>query len=170
MACDGALVVALRDIGGKPWSPSFIAASGEKRYLHGAKQPGIYAAFGPKPTTTMYVAEGVATAKSISMAMDAPCAAAIDAGSLPTVAKAPRRKFDFAEKIGAAKLKDDDGSEYRVLVRIKNNIGHDGGGFRYDVEHADIGGGIIGSLPTKPWNRPSSCWSTVSLAAGRCRR
>lgn len=46
---------------------------------------------------------------------------------------------------GAAKLKDDDGSEYRALVRIKSNIGPDGGGFRYDVEHADIGGGIIGA-------------------------
>jgi putative DNA primase/helicase len=93
MRCDGALVAALRDTGGKLWSLSFIAANGEKRYLPGAKQPGIYAAFGRKPATAMYVAEGVATAKSISMAMDAPCAAAMDAGSLPAVAKALRQKF-----------------------------------------------------------------------------
>ena len=46
---------------------------------------------------------------------------------------------------GVAKLKDDDKNEYRALVRIKSNIGPDGGGFRYDVEYADIGNRIIGS-------------------------
>ena len=46
---------------------------------------------------------------------------------------------------GVAKLKDKDDKEFRVFVRIKNNIGPDGGGFRYTVEHVDIGGGVIGS-------------------------
>lgn len=46
---------------------------------------------------------------------------------------------------GVAKLKDDEGNEYRAFVRIKSNIGHDGGGFRYEVDYVDIGSGVIGS-------------------------
>jgi putative DNA primase/helicase len=46
---------------------------------------------------------------------------------------------------GAAKLKDEDGEEYRAFVRIKSNIGEDGGGFRYDVDYSDVGNGVIGS-------------------------
>ena len=93
MACDGALVVPLRDANRKLWSLSFIDTDGEKRFLPGRKQSGIYAAFGPKHSGGIYLAEGVATAKSISMAMNAPCVAAMDAGSLPAVAKAIREKF-----------------------------------------------------------------------------
>lgn len=33
----------------------------------------------------------------------------------------------------------------RVMVRTKNNLGPDGGGFKYDLEVVDLGGGISGS-------------------------
>ena len=38
----------------------------------------------------------------------------------------------------AAKVKDDDGNEYRVLARSKSNIGPDSGGFRYDIEQVEL--------------------------------
>ena len=43
--------------------------------------------------------------------------------------------------LGATKGEDDQ----RLLVRVKSNIGPDGGGFNYALEYPDLGGGVIGS-------------------------
>lgn len=45
----------------------------------------------------------------------------------------------------AAKTKDDDGEEKRILVRSKSNIGPDDGGFWYSIEQVEIGDGISAS-------------------------
>jgi putative DNA primase/helicase len=45
----------------------------------------------------------------------------------------------------AAKLKDEDEQEYRVFVRVKNNVGPDGGGFRYTLEAVEFPSGARGS-------------------------
>ncbi len=42
---------------------------------------------------------------------------------------------------GVTKGEDDE----RLLVRVKSNIGLDGGGFNYALEYPDMGGGVIGS-------------------------
>lgn len=46
---------------------------------------------------------------------------------------------------GAAARKTDDGGEERVFVRIKSNIGPDGGGFAYSLEFDDLDNGVTGS-------------------------
>jgi hypothetical protein len=52
---------------------------------------------------------------------------------------------------GTAKLPEDEGGG-RVLVRIKSNIGKDGGGFRYDVRPVEISGGITATRIE--WGQP----------------
>ena len=44
----------------------------------------------------------------------------------------------------AAKVKDEDGDEYRAFVRVKSNLGPDGGGFRYTLEPVEFASGIRG--------------------------
>ncbi len=47
--------------------------------------------------------------------------------------------------LAAAKIKNDDGTDGRLLARAKNNLGPDSGGFAYSIELADIGNGISAS-------------------------
>lgn len=47
--------------------------------------------------------------------------------------------------LAAAKIKNDDGTDGRLLARAKNNLGPDSGGFAYSLELAEIGGGISAS-------------------------
>jgi putative DNA primase/helicase len=44
----------------------------------------------------------------------------------------------------AAKVKDEAGEEYRAFVRVKSNLGPDGGGFRYTLEPVEFASGICG--------------------------
>jgi putative DNA primase/helicase len=45
----------------------------------------------------------------------------------------------------AAKMKDQAGTEYRAFVRVKSNLGPDGGGFRYTLEPVEFPSGVRGS-------------------------
>lgn len=45
----------------------------------------------------------------------------------------------------AAKMKDENGEEYRAFVRVKSNLGPDGGGFRYTLEPVEFPSGVRGS-------------------------
>jgi hypothetical protein len=44
----------------------------------------------------------------------------------------------------AAKLKDEPGDEYRAFVRVKSNLGPDGGGYRYTLESVGFPSGARG--------------------------
>ena len=44
----------------------------------------------------------------------------------------------------AAKLKDEAGEEYRAFVRVKSNLGPDGGGFRYTLQAVEFPSGARG--------------------------
>lgn len=48
----------------------------------------------------------------------------------------------------AAKVKDDDGKDKRILVRSKSNIGPDEGGFEYHIEQSEALPGIPASIVT----------------------
>lgn len=48
----------------------------------------------------------------------------------------------------AAKIRDGEGKDKRVLVRSKSNIGPDDGGFEYDIEQAQVLPGIHSSIVT----------------------
>ncbi len=94
MRCDGALVVPIRDGRGDLQSVQFIAPSGEKRFLPGARVQSCYFAIATKkPDEVLCIAEGVATGASIHAATAYPIAVAFDAGNLKPVAETLRGKY-----------------------------------------------------------------------------
>jgi DNA polymerase III delta prime subunit len=54
--------------------------------------------------------------------------------------------------LATAKVKRDDGTDYRLLARAKSNIGPDDGGFTYRLEQVDVRDGISASCVT--WGAP----------------
>lgn len=85
---DGRLLVPMR-IGDELHSLQRIDADGNKRFLSGGRKRGCYYAIG-KPTETLCVAEGFATAATIHEATGYPVAVAFDCGNLEPVAQALR--------------------------------------------------------------------------------
>jgi hypothetical protein len=56
--------------------------------------------------------------------------------------------------LGAAKIKEDDGTERRLLARAKSNIGPDGGGFSYALEQIPVHGHPDISASRVVWGAP----------------
>jgi phage/plasmid primase-like uncharacterized protein len=92
---DGKILVPLRDSDGKLWNLQRIDRDGNKLFPKGGRVKGLYSAFGQKlePEGTVVIAEGMATAASITEATKLPVAAAMYAGNLLAVGKALREKF-----------------------------------------------------------------------------
>lgn len=89
---DGQLVLAMRDAGGALHSLQRIDAKGDKRFLHGGRVAGCYFSIG-RPSESLCIAEGFATAASIHEATGQAVAVAFNAGNLLPVAKALRAKY-----------------------------------------------------------------------------
>ncbi len=88
------LVVPLIDIDKKVWNLQIITDKGTKLFLkHGRKQGCFHFLGKAKSCNIIAIAEGYATAASIYMAMNWPCAVAFDNGNLPVVANTLRQKF-----------------------------------------------------------------------------
>jgi phage/plasmid primase-like uncharacterized protein len=98
MACDGALVIALRDAAGEIQSVEFVAAGGEKRFLPGGRTAGAYAALGA-PGDPIIIAEGWATGAAIHEATGHAVRCAMSAGNLRAVAEAMRARAPHARII-----------------------------------------------------------------------
>mgnify|MGYP003617972871 CR=1 FL=1 len=98
------LLVPLRDVAGTLHSLQTIDASGQKRFLSGAKVQGCYHAIG-QPEGCMVVCEGFATGASIHMATGQAVACAMNAGGLQAVAMALHAKYPSLQIVIAA---DDD--------------------------------------------------------------
>jgi len=85
------------DENGKIWSIQYIRADGTKRFAKNARKEGCFHVVGGlsslNNTPTIIIAEGYATASSISMALRVPVVAAFDSGNLTHVAKALRARF-----------------------------------------------------------------------------
>ena len=92
LCVDGALVVPLRDMGGKIWSLEFILKDGTKRFLAGGRKRGCFCVLG-EITDTVCIAEGYATGASVHQATNLPIVIALDAGNLRPVAEAIRGKY-----------------------------------------------------------------------------
>jgi phage/plasmid primase-like uncharacterized protein len=100
------LVVPVRDIDGTLHSLQFIDASGGKRFLTGGrKREGCCVLGEIIDANVIVIAEGFATVATLHEATDFPVIAAFDAGNLPPVAVAVRRRFPAAKIVVAA---DDD--------------------------------------------------------------
>lgn len=100
------LLIPLRDADGMMHSLQAIYPDGDKRFQPGGRIKGCMHLIGqPQDDGVLVVAEGYATAASISEATGYPVAVAFNAGNLEAVALAIRRKYPSAALILAA---DDD--------------------------------------------------------------
>jgi phage/plasmid primase-like uncharacterized protein len=100
----GVLVVPAKNASGTLCSLQFIDKDGRKRFLKGAGKKGCYYAI-LGHGSTIYVAEGFATAASINEVTGCTAFVAFDAGNLQPVAKMVREKHPSAEVVICA---DDD--------------------------------------------------------------
>ena len=101
----GALLVPLRTIDGDLVNIQRIAPDGTKRFLKGGRVWQVFHIVGAKSITgasSLYIAEGIATACTASEALGVPVIAALNAGNLTPVAKALRTRFPLLEIVIAA--------------------------------------------------------------------
>ncbi|MCE7914614.1 MAG: DUF1738 domain-containing protein [Nitrosomonas sp. PRO4] len=98
----GDLLLAAQDIDDQIWSVQTIQPSGAKLFASGSRKEnnfhvvgnngqGLEAAINTAPT--IVIAEGYATADTLSQALDYPVIAAFDSGNLPKVAKDLHEKY-----------------------------------------------------------------------------
>jgi len=98
VGADGRLLVPMRDSAGILWNVERIApekptdGSTDKKGLYGGRRTGCYFGIG-KPSDSLCIAEGFATAASIHEATGQAVAVAFNAGNLLPVAKALRAKY-----------------------------------------------------------------------------
>ena len=86
---DGRLMVPLYTEDGELSSIQYISGDGDKKYHPGAATGGMFNIVGTlDDATTLYIAEGFATAATITQVMASPCVAAYSASNLVLVAKA----------------------------------------------------------------------------------
>ena len=95
LKCEGALIVAGHDEGGLISTLAFISPTGEKRFLPGGKKEGAFCMVGPTPAAggVICIAEGLATAASITAATGYPAATAFDAGNMAPVARIVAKRY-----------------------------------------------------------------------------
>ena len=86
------LVIPVRNTGGNICSLQFIDGGGNKRFLRDGAVSGNYHTIG-KPTDTLYLSEGYATAATIHEVTQCGVIVAFDVGNLKPVAKALKKKY-----------------------------------------------------------------------------
>ncbi len=107
--------IPVHDVEGKQWATQYIQEDGTKRFPKGSRKEGCFHAVGGMDSLAkapaIVVAEGYATAATLSEELGHSTVAAFDAGNLPTVAKELQGKFPEKPIIIAA---DDDYSQEQV--------------------------------------------------------
>ncbi|WP_250691317.1 toprim domain-containing protein, partial [Escherichia coli] len=85
------------DVQGKQWTMQYINEDGTKRFAKNARKEGCFHVVGGldalKESPVLIVAEGYATAGSITEATNMPTVAAFDSGNLEPVAKALKEAY-----------------------------------------------------------------------------
>ena len=92
---EGKLIVPMRDIDGKLWSIQTIDADGTKSFHKNGRVEGMHAIVGGAltPDSPIIIAEGFATAQTVSRAANLPVIAAFNAGNIAPVAQLYRDRF-----------------------------------------------------------------------------
>ncbi len=119
----GDLLLPAQDINGETWSVQTIQPSGAKFFATGSKKESNFHVVDSKnqgvaaldATPVIVIAEGYATADTLSKALDHPVVAAFDSGNLPKVALALHEKYPQKQIVIAG---DDDRSQ--EIVNSKN--------------------------------------------------
>ena len=113
------LCVPLYDVNGKIWSLQYIQEDGTKRFAKGSKKEGcfhaIYGERALKQAPVLVIAEGYATAATLSQTLGTATVAALTASNLEAVAKALHEKYPDKPIVIAG---DDDRS-------LKKNVGRE---------------------------------------------
>jgi putative DNA primase/helicase len=85
------------DVDGKQWTMQYIQEDGTKRFAKDSRKEGCFHPIGGmnalSAVPVLVIAEGYATAASLSEALGQATVAAFDSGNLPTVARALHEKF-----------------------------------------------------------------------------
>jgi putative DNA primase/helicase len=89
----GNLIIPITDIDGALWSIQTIKPNGEKRFLSGGRTKNCMCWIEGKQTDTLYIAEGWATAASVTTYTTRTAICAFNAGNLTNVAIAVRNKY-----------------------------------------------------------------------------
>lgn len=117
----GEILVPAQDIRGKIWTMQRIDAEGGKRFSKGGRKEGCFFVIGGfdalQRAKTIIIAEGLATAYSISKALNTPVVVAFDAGNLKAVSQSIREVFPTQKMLIAG---DDD---RHLEQQGKENIG-----------------------------------------------
>jgi putative DNA primase/helicase len=92
---EGKLIVPMRDIDGKLWSIQTIDADGTKSFYKNGRVEGMHTIVGGELThdSPIIIAEGFATAQTVSRAANLPVIAAFNAGNIAPVAQLYRDRF-----------------------------------------------------------------------------
>ena len=94
---EGKTCVPATDAAGKLWTVQFIDAEGKKRFAKASRKHGCFHAIGGlarlASADVLVIAEGYATAATVSELLGKPAVAAFDAGNLLPVAQALHAKF-----------------------------------------------------------------------------
>lgn len=98
--CDAAkpdaLILPMRDVGGRLWNYQTIYPDGTKRFQKGARKKGCFLLIGANDLSGVefaYIVEGYATGASVHMATGKPVVVAFDAGNLDPVVAEVRSRF-----------------------------------------------------------------------------
>lgn len=113
----GRLVIPARDLEGTLHSLQFIAATGEKKFLTGGRVRGCCFVIGELfDGGVILLVEGFATAVTMYEATNYPVIAAFDAGNLPRVAAAVRRRYPAAKLVPRSRAKRP--SQHRTMLNM----------------------------------------------------
>lgn len=101
--------IAAIDVNGKHWTTQYIHGDGTKRFAKDSRKEGCFHAIGGldgvAAAPAIVIAEGYATAATLSKALGFATVAAFDSGNLPCVARALHEKFPYKPVVIAG---DDD--------------------------------------------------------------
>lgn len=93
----GDLLVPVQDADGQIWSLQTIDATGTKRFARGGRKEGCFYVEGGldalQKAPAVVIAEGMATAKSVSICLGFPVVSAFDSGNLGSVAKSLHQRY-----------------------------------------------------------------------------
>jgi len=114
------------DADGKLWTMQYIQEDGTKRFAKNSRKEGCFALVGGgmdalRNAPAIIIAEGYATAGSISDGIAAPVVAAFDSGNLTAVAKALHDKYPDKAVIIAG----DDDQHLLEHPKIRKNVGRE---------------------------------------------
>lgn len=118
----GSLIVPVADIDDTLWSIQRISSKGEKRFLSGGRTKACMCWVEGKRNDTLYVAEGWATAASVTSYTGRTTACAFNAGNLPSVAMAIHKKYPHTPLIVVA---DNDDAGLKAAKKAANATGAD---------------------------------------------